>query len=66
MLVIMEEVFEVVVYNLIKVVFENFDIFICFYLVFVNLKKEDMVIVGNFILFYLGVVKYYKEVGLIK
>lgn len=56
-------VFEDMVYMLVKLVFENFDSFKGLYLVFVNLKLEEMVKDGLFVLFYDGVVKYYKEKG---
>lgn len=59
--VILFDVFEDVVYIVVFVVFENFDDFKKLYLVFVNLKLEEMVIVGLFVFLYVGVVKYYCE-----
>lgn len=65
MFVFFIDVVDDVVYEVVKVVFENFDSFKCLYLVFVNLKKEEMVVDVLSVFLYLGVVKYYKEVGLI-
>lgn len=65
-LVSSSDVPEEVVYNLVKVVFENFDRFKRAHPAFANMEKEKMVSDFNSAPLHPGAEKYYKEVGLIK
>ena len=57
---------EEVVYEVVKAVFENFDIFRKLHPAFANLEKEKMVQAASGESFHPGALKYFKEVGLIK
>ncbi len=57
---------DVVIYEIVKAVFENFDEFKKLHPAFANLKKEEMVKDGLSAPLHAGAIKYYKEVGLLK
>jgi TRAP transporter TAXI family solute receptor len=57
---------DIVVYNTIKAVFENFDNLKTLHPVFSSLKKKDMIREGNSAPMHEGAVKYFKEVSLMK
>ena len=58
------DVDEVVIYNVVKAVFENFDQFKKLHPCFKNLKKEEMIKDGLSAPLHKGAIKYYKEAGL--
>jgi hypothetical protein len=58
------EVDEVVIYNVVKAVFENFDQFKKLHPCFKVLKKEEMIKDGLSAPLHKGAIKYYKEAGL--
>ena len=60
------DVSEKAVYNLVKAVFEKFDIFKKLHPAFANLSKQDMIHNGNSAPLHRGALKYYREAGLIK
>jgi TRAP transporter TAXI family solute receptor len=55
---------EVVIYNVVKAVFENFDDFKKLHPAFANLKKAEMIKDGLSAPLHKGALKYYKEAGL--
>ena len=57
---------DIVIYEIVKAVFENFDEFKKLHPAFANLKKEDMVKYGLSAPLHAGAIKYYKEAGLLK
>ena len=58
------DVDEVIIYNVVKAVFENFDQFKKLHPAFKNLKKEEMIKDGLSAPLHKGAIKYYKEAGL--
>ena len=57
---------DIVIYEIVKAVFENFDEFKKLHPAFANLKKEEMVKDGLSAPLHAGAIKYYKEAGLLK
>jgi len=58
------DVDEVIIYNVVKAVFENLDQFKKLHPCFKNLKKEEMIKDGLSAPLHKGAIKYYKEAGL--
>lgn len=57
---------EQIVYEMVKAVFSNFDVFKSLHPVFSTLTPEDMVLEGNTAPLHKGAERYYREAGLLK